>query len=52
MIGWLKSRVGKKALGAILEELFSELVAKDSNVEEKGLDNMSAILIKFLKTKK
>lgn len=48
MVGWLKGRVGKKPLGAILEELFDESLAKDCEKEEKGLDNMSAILIKFL----
>ncbi len=29
-----------------------ELIAKDSNSTEVGLDNMSAILIKFIKVKK
>jgi hypothetical protein len=27
MVGWVKGRLGKKALGVILEELFTELVA-------------------------
>ena len=52
MVGWIKSRLGKKNLGGIVEELFGQLVAEDANKSQTGLDNMSAILIKFLKGKK
>lgn len=39
----------KKAMGKILEELLDELISKDSSSSEYGMDNMSAILIKFNK---
>ncbi len=53
MVGWVRNRLGKKSLGGILEELFDELVSQDCNKEgETGLDNMSGILIKFIKGKK
>jgi serine/threonine protein phosphatase PrpC len=52
MVGWVRGRLGKKGLGPILEELLGELVSKNSNESESGLDNMSAILIRFLKGKK
>lgn len=53
MIGWIQSRISKqKKLDQILKQLLSELVAKDNKQTEWGMDNMSAILIKFLKTKK
>lgn len=34
-------------MGDILEELLGDLLAKDGNNSEYGMDNMSAILIKF-----
>ena len=53
MVGWIRNRLGKKGLGIILEQLFDELVSQDCNKEgEAGLDNMSGILIKFIKKKK
>ncbi len=39
----------KKPLGKILEDLLEELISKDSSSSEYGMDNMSAILIKFNK---
>ena len=52
MVGWIKGRIGKKGLGPVLEELLQELVAENNKDTEIGLDNMSAILIKFIKSKK
>lgn len=53
MVGWVRNRIGKKGLGNILEQLFDELVCPDRDKEgETGLDNMSGILIKFVKSKK
>lgn len=50
MIKWVKKRLDStKVLGDVLEELLMELVAKDGNNSEYGMDNMSAILIKFNK---
>ena len=50
MIKWVKKRLdSSKQLGDILEELLGELLAKDGNNSEYGMDNMSAILIKFNK---
>jgi serine/threonine protein phosphatase PrpC len=39
----------KKEMGKILETLLDELIGKDSSSSEYGMDNMSAILIKFNK---
>lgn len=50
MIKWVKKRIDTaKQLGDVLEELLAELLAKDGNNSEYGMDNMSAILIKFSK---
>ena len=50
MIKWVKKRLeSTKVLGDVLEELLMDLVAKDGNNSEYGMDNMSAILIKFNK---
>ena len=47
MVKWIQKRLAdRKDLGAILEELLDELVAKD-NGGEYGMDNMSSILIHF-----
>lgn len=52
MIKWVKRRMdSNRVLGDILEELLSELVAKDGANSEYGMDNMSAILVKFNKKK-
>ncbi len=48
MIKWVKKRIDSaKQLGDVLEELLTDLLAKDGNNSEYGMDNMSAILIKF-----
>ena len=47
MVKWVKKRIDTKPLGDILEELLGDLLAKDGNNSEYGMDNMSAILIKF-----
>jgi hypothetical protein len=50
MIKWVKERLdAKKDIGPIVEELLDELLAKDGANSEYGMDNMSAILIKFHK---
>ena len=47
MVDWVNQKIAKKhALKDILNQLLSELVSKDSS-SEYGMDNMSAILIKF-----
>lgn len=48
MVDWVKSRLDKKEFPKICEELLDELVSKDSG-NQYGMDNMSAILIKFNK---
>lgn len=53
MVKWVKSRLDqKKEIGLIVQELLDELIAKDSAGSEYGMDNMSAILVKFNQTKK
>ena len=44
----MKSRLVKKEISTICEELLDELVSKDSG-NHFGMDNMSAILIKWAK---
>jgi serine/threonine protein phosphatase PrpC len=48
MIVWMQTRLEKKKFEVICEELLDELVSKDSG-NQYGMDNMSAILIKFNK---
>jgi serine/threonine protein phosphatase PrpC len=51
MVEWIKARLNKdKSLQSIVEELLDELVSKDSG-NQYGMDNMSAILIRFNKKK-
>lgn len=56
MVDWVRRRLGEpkdpkfKQLKDITEELLDELVSKDSG-NQYGMDNMSAILIKFNKKK-
>jgi serine/threonine protein phosphatase PrpC len=47
MVDWIKKRLEKdEALTKIVEELLDELISKDSG-NQYGMDNMSAILIRF-----
>ncbi len=46
MVDWVKARLEKRKFETICEELLDELVSKDSG-NQYGMDNMSAILIKF-----
>lgn len=48
MIDWVKSRQERRDFKVICEDLLDELVSKDSG-NQYGMDNMSAILIKFAK---
>lgn len=48
MVAWVQSRINTKKFESICEELLDELVSKDSG-NQYGMDNMSAILIKFAK---
>jgi hypothetical protein len=48
MVDWVKARLEKKKFEGICEELLDELVSKDSG-NQYGMDNMSAILIRFNK---
>jgi hypothetical protein len=48
MVDWVKARLEKRKFETICEELLDELVSKDSG-NQYGMDNMSAILIKFTK---
>ena len=50
MVSWISARINKSANQAILEELLDSLISKDSG-NQYGMDNMSAILIKFDKKK-
>ena len=53
MVKWMRVRLAeKRPLCKILQNLLDELVSKDINKGETGLDNMSAILVKFNKVKK
>lgn len=52
MVDWVTKRLNANlAQGQIVEELLEELVSKDSG-NQYGMDNMSAILIKFDKKNK
>ena len=46
MVEWIARRRNKIELASILEELLSDLLAKDKG-SEYGMDNMSSILISF-----
>jgi hypothetical protein len=51
MVDWIRKRLENNnvdVLPKIVEELLDELVSKDSG-NQYGMDNMSAILIKFHK---
>lgn len=52
MVDWVKKRLERVSdtagLAKITEELLDELVSKDSG-NQYGMDNMSAILIRFNK---
>lgn len=48
MVDWVKKRIDKKEFKGICQELLDELVSKDSG-NQYGMDNMSAILIRFAK---
>ena len=51
MVSWIGARITKGLDSkAILQELLDSLVSKDSN-SQYGMDNMSAILIRFDKKK-
>lgn len=51
MVEWVRRRLDNKAaLKEIVEELLEELISKDSG-NQYGMDNMSAILIRFNKKK-
>lgn len=51
MIDWVSRRINsEKPSDTIVEELLDELVSKD-NGNQYGMDNMSAILIRFDKKK-
>lgn len=50
MVEWVKQRIEKLEINTIVENLLDELVSKDSS-NQYGMDNMSAILIKFNKKK-
>jgi serine/threonine protein phosphatase PrpC len=50
MVNWIKERIEKLDINTIVENLLEELVSKDSS-NQYGMDNMSAILIKFIKKK-
>jgi len=49
MVEWVKRRLARDTPSqTILEELLDELVSKDSS-NQYGMDNMSAIIIRFAK---
>ena len=51
MVSWIGARISKNIESQkILQELLDSLVSKDSN-SQYGMDNMSAILIRFDKKK-
>jgi hypothetical protein len=51
MVAWVTKRISKdESSQSINEELLDELVSKDSG-NQYGMDNMSAILIRFDKKK-
>lgn len=48
MVAYIKKKLEeKKPLATIVENLLDELLSKDNANSEYGMDNMSAILIKF-----
>jgi serine/threonine protein phosphatase PrpC len=50
MVSYIKRKTEeKKPINKVVEELLDELISKDSSSSEYGMDNMSAILIKFNK---
>lgn len=51
MVEWVQKRISKQAKNqSIVEELLDQLVSKDSS-NQYGMDNMSAILVRFEKKK-
>ena len=49
MVEWIKKRIAKQIPSqSIVEQLLDELVSKDSG-NQYGMDNMSAIIIRFAK---
>jgi len=49
MVDWIKKKIAKELPSQnIIEELLDELVSRDSG-NQWGMDNMSAILIRFAK---
>ena len=48
MVNWVNNRLDKRKYELICEDLLDELVSKDSG-NQYGMDNMSAILIRFAK---
>lgn len=51
MVDWINKKLDKnEALTKIVEDLLDELISKDSG-NQYGMDNMSAILIRFQKKK-
>jgi len=48
MVDWVKTRQERRDFKVVCEDLLDELVSKDSG-NQYGMDNMSAILIKFAK---
>jgi len=47
MVDWIRKRLdSNETLNKIVEELLDELISKDSG-NQYGMDNMSAILIRF-----
>lgn len=48
MVNWVKNKLDNRDFKLICEDLLDELVSKDSG-NQYGMDNMSAILIKFAK---
>ena len=46
MVDWIKKRLENEALTKIVEDLLDELISKDRG-NQYGMDNMSAILIRF-----
>lgn len=49
MVDWVKKRITKdQGSQGILEDLLDELISRDSG-NQYGMDNMSAILIRFKK---
>lgn len=48
MVSWVNARLDKRKFELICEDLLDQLVSKDSG-NQYGMDNMSAILIRFAK---